>query len=512
MPILGGKNKFNSKPAAIRVEKVQVAAPKPRPKLAHPASSTSSAKASPRPSPKPNGKSLLSRKQSASPYPSSSDEKRSERKRKVGSAGPSQPKFDNDSDDDDNYDAFINLEPRKRQRTKDGQFVDTQRVLTRSSAFKDNARPLSRLIHAVHISNLKKCPKAKRLLGATEDDDVRVRLQYPSNYGAEEYVTSPARSSRCGIANHLPYRYELISEKGIINAVEDIKTVVRFVAEVYLTEEQATDFTEPNNGLIRRLERASNINDFHGFVSALGDANKKIRDLAADGTIRKNLDNIHGIPRDLVEFILTQVYDRTVSPEVEKLKQYKNGTDNVYGELTYKFISEILQERTRMTSDQVFVDLGSGVGNVVFQAALEIGCESWGCEMMENPCDFAEAQEKEFGARCKMWGLLPGRVNLERGDFTKSTRIHEAMKRADVILVNNQAFTPQLNAELVNMFLDLKQGCKIVSLKSFVNDQGTRNANDIASNILEVEHLTYPEGGYVSWTNAGGNFCLSTKK
>ncbi|KAK2052095.1 histone methylation protein DOT1 [Colletotrichum caudatum] len=493
MPILGGKNKFNSKPAAIRVEKVQVAAPKPRPKLAHAASSTSSAKASPRPSPKPNGgKSLLSRKQSASPYPSSSDEKRSERKRKVGSAGPSQPKFDNDSDDDDNYDAFINLEPRKRQRTKDGQFVDTQRLLTRSSAFRDNARPLSRLIHAVHISNLKKCPKAKRLLGATEDDDVRVRLQYPSNYGAEEY--------------------ELISEKGIINAVEDIKTVVKFVAHVYLTEEQATDFTEPNNGLIRRLERASNINDFHGFVSALGDANKRIRDLAADGTIRKNLDNIHGIPRDLVEFILTQVYDRTVSPEVEKLKQYKNGTDNVYGELTYKFISEILQERTRMTSDQVFVDLGSGVGNVVFQAALEIGCESWGCEMMENPCDFAEAQEKEFGARCKIWGLLPGRVNLERGDFTKSTRIHEAMKRADVILVNNQAFTPQLNAELVNMFLDLKQGCKIVSLKSFVNDQGTRNANDIASNILEVEHLTYPEGGYVSWTNAGGNFCLSTKK
>ncbi|KXH52795.1 histone methylation protein DOT1 [Colletotrichum nymphaeae SA-01] len=500
MPILGGKNKFNTKPAAIRVEKVQVAAPKPRPKLAHATSSTSSAKASPRASPKPNAKSLLSRKQSASPYPSSSsDEKRSgsgERKRKVGSAGPSQPKFDNDSDGDDNYEEFLKHEPSKRQRTQDGQFVDTQRVLTRSSAFKDNAKPLSRLIHAAQISNLKKCPKATRSLGATADDNVRVRLQYPSNYGAEEY--------------------ELINDKGIINAIEDIKTVVGFVANVYLTEEQAEEFTEQQNGFLRRLRKASNTNDFHGFVSALNDANKRIRTLAADGTIRKNLDKIHGLPRGLVEFILTQVYDRTVSPDVEKLKQYKNGTDNVYGELAYRLISDILQEKTRMTSDQVFVDLGSGVGNVVFQAALEIGCESWGCEMMENPCDFAEAQEKEFGARCKMWGLLPGRVNLERGDFTKCTRIHEAMKRADVVLVNNQAFTPQLNAELVNMFLDLKSGCKIVSLKSFVNDQGTRNANDIASNILEVEHLTYPEGdpggNYVSWTNAGGNYCISTRK
>lgn len=287
--------------------------------------------------------------------------------------------------------------------------------------------------------------------------------------------------------------------------------MVQHVADVYLTEKQAEEFRDPDTGIIRRLTRARNTNDLRGFKTALQDANRRIRALAADGTIRKNLDNMHGLPRDMVHFILRQVYERTVSPNVEKLKQYKNGTDNVYGELGELFISEVLQEKTRMTSDQVFIDLGSGVGNVVFQAALEIGCESWGCEMMENPCDFAEAQEKEFGARCKMWGLLPGRVRLERGDFTKNTRIHDALKRADVLLVNNQAFTPQLNSALVNMFLDLKTGCKIISLKSFVNDQGTRNQNDVANNILEVEHLTYGQG-YVSWTNAGGSYCISTKK
>ncbi|KAJ0383754.1 hypothetical protein COL922a_009818 [Colletotrichum nupharicola] len=489
MPILGRKA---AKPPNIRVE-TRAAPRKPRPKLPHSLSTASSAKASPRASPNPPvNKALLARKKSASPYPSSSDEKRSvERKRKVDSAGPSQPKFDSDSDSDVEGD-FTNLEvPHKRQRLADGQLVDTKRVLTRASAFKEGLRDLSRLIHAADLTNLKTCPKAMRVLGATEQDDVRVRLQYPSMYG--------------------PENYELIWEADKINSIEDILKVVQHVADVYLTEKQAEEFRDPDTGIIRRLTRARNTNDLRGFKTALQDANRRIRALAADGTIRKNLDNMHGLPRDMVHFILRQVYERTVSPNVEKLKQYKNGTDNVYGELGELFISEVLQEKTHMTSDQVFIDLGSGVGNVVFQAALEIGCESWGCEMMENPCDFAEAQEKEFGARCKMWGLLPGRVRLERGDFTKNTRIHDALKRADVLLVNNQAFTPQLNSALVNMFLDLKTGCKIISLKSFVNDQGTRNQNDVANNILEVEHLTYGQG-YVSWTNAGGSYCISTKK
>lgn len=305
--------------------------------------------------------------------------------------------------------------------------------------------------------------------------------------------------------------YELLAENGNIDAVKDIIKVVSQVGYFYLSDEDAAPFTDANNGLIRRLQRASNKEELGSFKEALRDANDKIASLVRDGTIRKALDRKHGLPRDLVEFILTQVYDRTVSPDVEKLRQYTNGTDNVYGELNYVFISKILQEKTRMTSKQCFVDLGSGVGNVVFQAALEVGCESWGCEMMDNPCDFAEAQQAEFDKRCRLWGIKPGDVHLVRGDFLTQTAIHDVLKRADVILVNNQAFTPDLNAKLVNVFLDLKEGCKIVSLKSFTHDQGVRSINDVASNILEVEQHTFPEG-HVSWTNNGGNFYISTKK
>jgi H3 lysine-79-specific histone-lysine N-methyltransferase len=111
-----------------------------------------------------------------------------------------------------------------------------------------------------------------------------------------------------------------------------------------------------------------------------------------------------------------------------------------------------------------------------------------------------------------LWGIRPGKVHLERGDFRKNLPIHEALKRADVVLVNNKAFTSQLNDDLVRMFLDLKSGCKIVSLKSFVAEKSNNhNINDVGSTILEVEECIYPEG-YVSWTNAGGSYFISTRK
>lgn len=304
-------------------------------------------------------------------------------------------------------------------------------------------------------------------------------------------------------------RYELVWGKDKIDGAVDIMKVVKHVASTYLTDDEAQPFLDQNSGIYRRLEKSKNTNDGKGFKAALTEYNEQLLALQRKGTIAKNLDGMRGVPRELVEFILDQVYDRTVAPKVELLAKYENGSDNVYGELLHPFISDIF-ERTKLTSDMVFVDLGSGVGNVALQAALERGCESWGCEMMENACNLADAQKKEFMARCRLWGIAPGKVHLERGDFRKSEKTLAALKRADVVLVNNQAFTSQLNDHLVNIFLDLKIGCKIVSLKTFVHDNKIAE-NDVASSILEVERLTYP-GGYVSWTGAPGTFCISTRK
>ncbi|KAG6001058.1 Nucleosomal histone H3-Lys79 methylase [Claviceps pusilla] len=524
MPLLGGKgNKFKVDPPKIRIEKVAVerapapSRPKPRSRPGPASTSTSvlSSRSSPAAAAQSSPKPFPVRHKSHSPYPSSSDERRLERKRKDSGGGrgtgggggggaragrhssvakPSPDAeriaFDKDSDNED--DGWMSLDSRKRQRrtTSEEKHLDSNRKFRHSRAFEGRNDDL-RFIHAVEVASLE--AKCVPVMGA-QKEDVAIELQYPSMQPRE--------------------KFELVWGKDKIDAVEASIRIVRHVAETYLNEEEAEPFTNLNTGLIRRLEKASNrnIQDLAGFKAALHEYNETLLGLVEDGIIAKNLDAMHEIPQQLVAFILDQVYDRTVAPSVELLSKYENGTDYVYGELLHPFISKLLVEQIQMTSDQVFVDLGSGVGNVCLQAALEVGCESWGCEMMENACNLAELQIKEFEARCMLWGIKPGKVQLLRGDFRKNLVIHEALKRADVVLVNNKAFTSQLNDDLVRMFLDLKPGCKIISLRSFVADfKSNHNINDVGSTILDVEECTYPEG-FVSWTNAGGPYFISTRK
>ncbi|KAK3322208.1 histone-lysine N-methyltransferase, H3 lysine-79 specific [Apodospora peruviana] len=505
MSIFNQKSKFKVKTEVRSVRQAVEPKPKPKPKpassdrlrpddAARRASSTAvtgSARASPKPG------SSSARLQSSSPYP----EGGASRKRRIISSSrspaASSPNFIESADEDDgDEDWEATLDARKRRkRAREGQTVDLNRSLRHPRLWtgeeeivsgKGSAASPPPIIHAAEVASLEQ--KCQPMLGLAQDK-AAVKLQYP---GAR-----------------YPERYQLVWGKDKIDAVRDIVKVVNYVASTYLTEDDASFFLDQNAGICRRLERSRNMGDGVGFKTALGEYNERLRSLQKKGIIAKNLDSMHSIPKELTAFILDQVYDRTVAPKVELLAKYKNGSDNVYGELLHPFISNIL-ERTGMTSDKVFVDLGSGVGNVTLQAALEIGCESWGCEMMENACNLAESQQKEFSARCRLWGIAPGKVHLERGDFRKNDRILAALKRADVVLVNNQAFTSQLNDNLVSMFLDLKPGCKIISLKTFVHDN--KNAeNDVATSILDVEHLTYPEE-YVSWTSASGTFCISTKR
>lgn len=301
-------------------------------------------------------------------------------------------------------------------------------------------------------------------------------------------------------------------QKDKLDSIQEILNIVETVPSVYLTAEQAEEFTDDNTGIIRKLQRAKNINSIEDFRDAIQLYNTRIKQYRKEGIFSKNLDLRHGLPNAFVQLVLDQIYDRAVSPEVETLTKYKNGTDNVYGELKPGFISRIFSE-TALKSDQIFLDLGSGCGNVVLQAALQVGCESWGCEMMPNACTLASKQEKEFSERCRLWGIAPGRVRLEAGDFLENEATKKILKKADVILVNNQAFTPKLNDKLKMFFLDLKSGCKVVSLKPFMrHDQiSSRNENDLG-NIFSESKKGHFYANDVSWTDSGiGDYYIATR-
>ncbi|EZG08218.1 hypothetical protein H106_02426 [Trichophyton rubrum CBS 735.88] len=359
------------------------------------------------------------------------------------------------SSDDSETDESLDIRLSKRTKVSASAEPDLKRQLRSEIAFSETAEHSFPMVHALDIASIEK--KTPGFSSAFKEPSgcTTIALQYPT-YSQRE-------------------RYQLVipRENDGFKPLEDIVQVVETVSHNYIPEDEICAFTDDSTGYIRLLRRAikqESPKDFWNAVKA-----------------------------------------RTVSLRVESLKKYESGTDNVYGELLPRFISDIFQ-KTHLKSDQVFVDLGSGVGNVVLQASLEVGCESWGCEMMQNACDLARLQQAEFKARCRLWGLSSGKVHLVQGDFLDNERIAKALRRADVVLINNQAFTPETNNRIINLLLDLKEGCQIVSLKSFVPTGHKMQARNLNSpiNLLSVERHNYWSDS-VSWTNAGGTYFIAKK-
>lgn len=291
----------------------------------------------------------------------------------------------------------------------------------------------------------------------------------------------------------------------------DVSETIRSVIKHYLPQPDSEFLLDDSSGVLRSLRRGIKDKDLASYKAAVARYNTAIEAAMADGSVAARLDKMCRLQPALIERILTQVYSRTVSPRINELKAYSAGSDNVYGELMYDFCSQIFRD-TGLKSKHIFLDLGSGVGNVVLQAALEVGCESWGIEMMPAASDLAAAQAKEFAARARLWGLHSGSVRLLTGDFFKHPDLHAVLRRADVVLVNNQAFQPETNARLLNnVLLDLKEGARLVSLRSFGPDfKLTRRTSENPVACFEMHKKRF-YSNWVSWTNADGEYTLATK-
>lgn len=113
----------------------------------------------------------------------------------------------------------------------------------------------------------------------------------------------------------------------------------------------------------------------------------------------------------------------------------------------------------------------------------------------------------------RAWGLPTGKIHLRQGDFLnlEAHNLHGTLKNADVILVNNYAFDWQTNHALAQIFLDLKDGAQVISLKSFVpkNHKINQRTFHMPESILRVQEYEYFSEA-VSWTNNGGTYYIAT--
>lgn len=281
----------------------------------------------------------------------------------------------------------------------------------------------------------------------------------------------------------------------------------------------AASTPNPTNGndldpdpILRSFTKARNRRDGPLFLRTIDRFNTTLRSLKETGKIKENVEAMsqRGIDEGIWRCIQEQCYARTVAPRVDELSKYEAFSDNVYGELLPRFMSEIAQ-LTKLGPESVFVDLGSGVGNLLIQVALQTGSEAFGCEMMSAPSQLATLQVSEAEKRWKMWGLKSGKTAAWQGDFGEDEKVRDVLRKADVVLVNNYAFTAPTNDKLSLQFLDLKDGAHIVSLKPFVPPDFRLTERTLSSPlaILRVAQRLYTSG-CVSWADGGGKYYIHT--
>ncbi|KAG1676207.1 Histone-lysine N-methyltransferase, H3 lysine-79 specific [Nymphon striatum] len=221
----------------------------------------------------------------------------------------------------------------------------------------------------------------------------------------------------------------------------------------------------------------------------------------------------------LLRHILQQVYNHSIS-DPERLNQYEPFSPEVYGETSYDLICQMIKE-VKITSDDYFIDLGSGVGQVVLQMVAATECGSCvGVEKSDVPYKYSKCavngnlengvdaefvtccheMNKNFKKWMKWYGKKYGDYELLQGDFL-SAEYREKIASATIVFVNNFAFGPSVDHQLKERFADMKDGARIISSKSFcpLNFRITdRNLSDIGT-IMNVTELS-PLKGSVSWT------------
>lgn len=216
------------------------------------------------------------------------------------------------------------------------------------------------------------------------------------------------------------------------------------------------------------------------------------------------------VSRFTIHQILQRAYSRVVSIASRKLRSYKSFTAEVYGELLPSFTSEVLS-KVELKPEHKFYDLGSGVGNTTFQAALEFGASvSGGCELMDHALNLTRMQECLLLKYLRLFGLQ--QMNLQFAllqSFVDNPAVRKIVLDCDVLIVNNYLFDVNLNGDVGKLLFGLRPGTKIISLKNFVRPR-YKASGDTIFDKLKVEKHEMSEFCSVSWTASKVPYYIST--
>lgn len=217
------------------------------------------------------------------------------------------------------------------------------------------------------------------------------------------------------------------------------------------------------------------------------------------------------LSRFCVHQLILRTYTRIVSPESRKLRSYKAFSAEVYGELLPSFVSEVLT-KIDLQPHHKFYDLGCGVGNTTFQAALEYGVQkSGGCEIMPHASELTALQEIFMRKQLQVFGLKPLNLSFALNQsFVNNPAVRKECLDCDVILVNNYLFEYPLNYEIGKLLYGLRPGTIIISLRNFLPPRYKPSKEKTIFDYLKVEKYEMSDFFSVSWTANKVPYYIST--
>lgn len=162
----------------------------------------------------------------------------------------------------------------------------------------------------------------------------------------------------------------------------DIVRIIRFISHDYPDLE---NILANNPDAVKTFDNLKKLlNEFNKWIEKKQSLIKQSRNRQASN--------------DLIRYLMMLIYNRAVL-DPDKLNHYEPFSPQVYGETSFDLIEQMLK-RIKLNENDVFMDLGSGVGNVVLQVAALNSCKRcYGFEKAEWPAYYAFKMEKEF----KFW-------------------------------------------------------------------------------------------------------------
>uniref|UniRef100_A0A0K2TNK4 Histone-lysine N-methyltransferase, H3 lysine-79 specific n=1 Tax=Lepeophtheirus salmonis TaxID=72036 RepID=A0A0K2TNK4_LEPSM len=302
------------------------------------------------------------------------------------------------------------------------------------------------------------------------------------------------------------YSWPLKKGKGSLRRSEDkqdeaaeIVDTIRWVCEDISA---IKEFMDSSN-----LLNIYNPNSFESMTELCNTYNKAVEKYVIND-LPSVKDKKTEVSRAHLRHIIQKCYNKSVT-DPNLLNHYEAFTPEVYGETSFELICQILDKLHPIGPENKFVDLGSGVGQVVLQVAALSDCSHClGIEKSNIPAKYAQDLEKGFRFWMGFYGKKYSDFKIVHGDFLDKQYRSEILE-STIVFVNNFAFGPEVDQQLKYIFAELNDGARIFSSKSFcaLNFRiSERNLSDIGT-IMHVSKMD-PLKGSVSWTGKPVSYYL----